>query len=331
MLSNHGISFEQIINPVKMKPRKLIYLYSDSTFTPWKENIFGTTIAHFLTSTPESYYPYVTHFVGFSNEFAEFLKQFDVVFNVCYGFEKAGQADIAHWLYGHNIKHTASSYEIQILAKDKLNMPELCQTIGLKTPPIIDLGDISTSNFERVIVKPRMGSLHLNILVFDKSDIPYQELLERENYIIQPYLTGREFTIAIIPNEDGTDYVALKPLEIRPNDNREVYIAGQNYGITEKILNPDLDENLENDMMKKVLSLHKSMKIKGMSRTDVRIHAGEIFILDINTMPNLDARSFLPLIAQNEGINLKELFRRILLSTKIAHKFVVKKEVFLEI
>lgn len=314
-----------------MKLRKLIFLYSDSTFTPWKENIFGRTIAHFLTSTPENYYPYVTHFVGFSNEFAEFLKQFDVVFNVCYGFREAGQADIARWLDSHDIKHTASPYEIQILAKDKLNMPDICQSIDLKTPPIIDLVDISTSNFERFIVKPRMGSLHLNILVFDKSDIPYQELLERENYIIQPYLTGREFTIAIIPNEDGTDYVALKPLEIRPNDNREVYIAGQNYGITEKILNPDLDENLKNDMMKKVLSLHKSMKIKGISRTDVRIYEGEIFILDINTMPNLDAKSFLPSIAQNEGIDLKELFRRILLSMEIAKKRGVKKQIFSEV
>ena len=314
-----------------MKPRKLIFLYSDSTFTPWKENIFGRTIAHFLTSTPENYYPYVTHFVGFSNEFAEFLKQFDVVFNVCYGFREAGQADIARWLDNHDIKHTASPYEIQILAKDKLNMPDICQSIDLKTPPIIDLVDISTSNFERFIVKPRMGSLHLNILVFDKSNVPYQELLERENYIIQPYLTGREFTIAIIPNEDGTDYVALKPLEIRPNDNREVYIAGQNYGITEKILNPDLDENLKNDMMKKVLYLHKSMKIKGMSRTDVRIYEGEIFILDINTMPNLDAKSFLPSIAQNEGIDLKELFRRILLSMEIAKKRGVKKQIFSEV
>ncbi len=168
-----------------MKPRKLIFLYSDSTFTPWKENIFGRTIAHFLTSTPENYYPYVTHFVGFSNEFAEFLKQFDVVFNVCYGFREAGQADIARWLDSHDIKHTASPYEIQILAKDKLNMPDICQSIDLKTPAIIDLVDISTSNFERFIVKPRMGSLHLNILVFDKSNVPYQELLERENYIIE--------------------------------------------------------------------------------------------------------------------------------------------------
>lgn len=298
-----------------MSPQKLIYLYSDSTFTPWKENIFGNTIATFLRSTPENYYPYVTHFVGFTNEFADFLKQFDVVFNVCYGFNEAGQADIAHWLDSHEINHTASPFEVQILAKDKTNLPQICQEIALKTPPIIALSDIKISDYSRFIVKPRMGSLHLNMLVFEKNEIPYEELLEREDYIIQPYLSGREFTIGVIPNENGSDYMALNPLEIRPNDQREVYIAGQSYGITEKILNPDLDENLKNEMMQKVLSLHKFMKIRGMSRTDIRIYNDEIFILDINTMPNLDAKSFLPSIALNEGINLKALFHRILLRT----------------
>lgn len=302
-----------------MSAQKLIFLYSDSTFTPWKENIFGSTIATFLKATPDNFYPYVTHFVGFTTDFANFLKQFDIVFNVCYGFGEAGQADIARWLDSHDIKHTASTYEVQILAKDKTNLPQICEEINVKTPSIIQLGDVASLEYERYIVKHRMGSLHLNMLVFDASEIPYQTLMEKDDYIIQPYITGREFTVGVIPNEDGSDYMALTPLEIRPNDDREVYIAGQSYGITEKILNPNIEENIQKEMMQKVLSLHKTMKIRGMSRTDIRIHNGEIYVLDINTMPNLDARSFLPTIAQNDGIDLKELFRRILLTTQLAY------------
>ncbi|MBB6001390.1 ATP-grasp domain-containing protein [Arcicella rosea] len=307
-----------------MSAQKLIFLYSDSTFTPWKENIFGSTIATFLKATPDSYYPYVTHFVGFTTEFADFLKQFDVVFNVCYGFGEAGQADIARWLDSHAIKHTASTYEVQILAKDKMNLPQICEEIQVKTPPIIELSDVASLEYERYIVKHRMGSLHLNMLVFDASEIPYQTLMEKEDYIIQPYITGREFTVGVIPNEDGTDYMALSPLEIRPDDNREVYIAGQAYGVTEKILNPALEESIRQEIMQKVLTLHKTMKIRGMSRTDIRIHNGEIYVLDINTMPNLDARSFLPSIALNEGIDLKELFRRILLMTQSAFSYELR-------
>ena len=314
-----------------MSTRTLIFLYSDSTFTPWKENIFGTTITTFLQSTPNGYYPYVTHFVGFSHEFANFLKLFDLVFNVCYGFGESGQADIAQWLDSHGINHTASPYDIQILAKDKTNLPQICQEIQLKTPQIFNLSDISYYDYERFIVKPRMGSLHLNMLVFDKNSIPYQELLDREDYIIQPYLTGREFTIAIIPTINGSDYMALNPLEIKPDDNREVYIAGQAYGCTEKILNPELDYILRKEMMDKVLLLHNTMKIRGMSRTDIRIHEGEIYILDINTMPNLDAKSFLPSIAQNEGIDLKELFRRILLKIEMENKIFNENRQLIEV
>lgn len=296
-----------------MTTKRLIYLYSDSSFTPWKENIFARTVANFLASTPEEYYPYVTHFVGFTSEFANFLKQFDIVFNVCYGFGDEGQHDIVRWLEDNGIKHTASNYQSQILAKDKLHLPEVCAKVGVPTPAIIPLSEISTSNFTRFIAKPRFGSLHQNMIVFDKESIPYQQLLEKDEMIIQPYLSGREFTVGIIPNEEASDYICLNPLEIRPDDEREVYIAGQQYGRTEKVLYHDLDTETCQAMQEMVLRVHHALGLRGMSRTDVRVSDGKIYILDINTMPNLDSNSFLPFIAQHQGISLQEIFRRILL------------------
>ena len=68
-----------------------------------------------------------------------------------------------------------------------------------------------------------------------------------------------------------------------------------------------------------------------MSRTDIRIHEEEIYILDINTMPNLDAKSFLPSIAQNEGIDLKELFRRILLKIEMENKVFNENRQLIEV
>lgn len=296
-----------------MTAKRLIYLYSDSTFTPWKENIFGRTIASFLQSTPENYYPYVTHFVGFTEEFANFLRQFDIVFNVCYGFGEYGQHEISQWLESKEIQHTASLYESQKMAKDKVELPALCKRIGAYTPAIIPLGELANHEAQRFIAKPRFGSLHQNMHVFEKENIPYELLMEQEDLVIQPYLTGREFTVGIIPDEEAQEYICLTPLEIKPDDDREVYIAGQKYGTTEKVLNPELDEQLCEEMKQTVLKLHKVLNLRGMSRTDIRLSDGKIYILDINTMPNLDANSFLPYIAKNEGISLQELFRRLLL------------------
>jgi hypothetical protein len=65
------------------------------------------------------------------------------------------------------------------LAKDKLHLPEVCTKVGVATPAIIPLSEVSTSTFTRFIAKPRLVSLHQNMLVFDKENIPYQQLLEK--------------------------------------------------------------------------------------------------------------------------------------------------------
>lgn len=298
---------------------KLLYLYSDSDFTPWRENINAATIASLIQATPENVQAFVTHFVGFTAEFADFLRQFDLVFNVCYGYGVADQVEVVRWLDWHGIKHTASSYSTQLLAMDKALLPDMCMQVGLNTPRILlpnELLDFSpTTTF---IAKHRYGSLHRNMLFFKKDNIPRQQLNSLESYIIQPYIEGREFTVAVIPDKNGLNTQCLPPLEIIPNDGRAIYVAGQNYGPTYKDFEPQLDEHLHDMMTEGVLELHKLLEIKGMSRTDVRVANDEVYILDINTMPNLDPqRSYLPALANHHGIQLKELIERTIKSALI--------------
>ncbi|MCP1386496.1 ATP-grasp domain-containing protein [Runella salmonicolor] len=298
---------------------KLLYLYSDSDFTPWRENINAATIASLIQATPENVQAFVTHFVGFTAEFADFLRQFDLIFNVCYGYGVADQVEVVRWLDWHGIKHTASSYSTQLLAMDKALLPDMCMQVGLNTPRILlpnELLDFSpTTTF---IAKHRYGSLHRNMLFFKKDNIPSQQLNSLESYIIQPYIEGREFTVAVIPDKNGLNPQCLPPLEIIPNDGRAIYVAGQNYGPTYKDFEPQLDEHLHDMMTEGVLELHKLLEIKGMSRTDVRVANDEVYILDINTMPNLDPqRSYLPALANHHGIQLKELIERTIKSALI--------------
>jgi D-alanine-D-alanine ligase len=298
---------------------KLLYLYSDSDFTPWRENINAATIASLIQATPENVQTFVTHFVGFTAEFADFLRQFDLVFNVCYGYGVADQVEVVRWLDWHGIKHTASSYSTQLLAMDKALLPDMCVQVGLTTPRILLPNELfefsSTTTF---IAKHRYGSLHRNMLFFKKDNIPSQQLNSLESYIIQPYIEGREFTVAVIPDKNGLNRQCLPPLEIIPNDGRTIYVAGQNYGPTYKDFEPQLDEHLHDMMTEGVLELHKLLEIKGMSRTDIRVANDEVYILDINTMPNLDPqRSYLPALANHHGIQLKELIERTIKSALI--------------
>lgn len=296
---------------------KLLYLYSE--FTPWRENINASVVVSLVLATPNNIQAYVSHFVGFTDEFAHFLKRFDLVFNVCYGFDLADQVAIAGWLDCHGIKHTASSYSTQCVAMDKSFLPDLCKLVSLNTPRLLTLQEINDfPEAATFVAKHRRGSLHRGMLFFDRNTIPLEELMENDDYIIQPYIVGREFTVAVIPDANSHDSICLHPTEILPDDGRVIYVAGQNYGATLKKFQPEINTLLYKRMTEGVLGLHKLLSIKGMSRTDIRVSGNEVYVLDINTMPNLDPnRSYLPAIITHNGLTMNTLIERIVNSAEV--------------
>ena len=83
---------------MKSFPLKIIILYSDSEFTPWKENINVQTITCLIQALSLQHQVTITHFNCMEECFAAFLKRFDLVYNVCYGFDNYSQTDIVEWL-----------------------------------------------------------------------------------------------------------------------------------------------------------------------------------------------------------------------------------------
>lgn len=241
--------------------------------------------------------------------FASFLKRFDLVYNVCYGFDSYTQTDITEWLDENEIHHTSSPFKSQRIAQDKSLLPLLCAETELQTPALIEPGDVFLFP-DTMILKPRFGSLHRGIIVFDESNIPVGEVLNEEN-IIQPYIFGREFTVAVVPTEDGTGAVCLPPVEIVPFEQKELFIAGNASGRTFINYEPCLETETKERIMNHVLRIHRRMGLKGMSRTDIRLQDGKVFILDVNAMPNIEPKqSFLPNIAYYNGITYAELVDR---------------------
>jgi D-alanine-D-alanine ligase len=294
-----------------MKPNslKIIILYSDSEFTPWKENINIQTVISLAQALSLCHQVTVTHFNCMEDCFASFLQKFDLVYNVCYGFENYSQTDITAWLDENGIRHTSSSYKSQCIAQDKSLLPLLCAETGLHTPPLLETGEVF-SYTGTMILKPRFGSLHRGIKVFDEKNIPVAEVLNPEN-IVQPYIFGREFTIAVLPTEDGRGSICLPPVEVIPFEQKEMFIAGNASGRTFINYEPNLEDQVREKMMAHVLRIHRRMGLKGMSRTDVRVAGNKIYILEVNAMPNIEPKqSFLPNIAYYNGITYAELVTR---------------------
>ncbi|MBY0479389.1 MAG: ATP-grasp domain-containing protein [Chitinophagaceae bacterium] len=294
---------------MKTFPLNILILYSDSAFTPWKENINAQTVVSLVQAMSLQHHVTITHFNCMDDCFASFLKRFDLVYNVCYGFENYSQTDIAGWLDANEIPHTSSSYAAQMIAQDKGMLPSLCDEMGLYTPRLLDIEEI-LQHKGTMLLKPRFGSLHRGIHIFNEHQIPFNLVLDKDN-LVQPYINGKEFTVAVLPTEDGKSSVCLPPVEVVPFEQKEMFIAGNASGKTYINYEPAIETTLRERIMNHVLRLHRRIGLMGMSRTDVRVLDNKVYILDVNAMPNIEPKqSFLPNIGYYNGITYAELINR---------------------
>lgn len=292
---------------------KLAYLYTKSELTPWKENVNEETLSFLLAQTPSDINADIIHFDGFNDDVLDVLKQYDLIFNLCYGYKDAGQVEVAGWLDHNKIAHTASRYESMMRAQDKSLLPNICHALDILTPEIFFENQV-LEDTKIYIAKPRKGSCHRNITI--ESGDWMKKYLDPviNDLLIQPYINGREFSVAVIPSENGQYYMSLPPIEIISESASDIYIAGNSFGKTYRVLNPALSNDLEDMLMEHAECLHRAIGLQGMSRTDFRLSLdGQIYVLDVNAMPNMDPeKSLMPALCDYHQIAISDLIQRMI-------------------
>ena len=190
---------------------KIAILYAESRFTPWRENIDTKTVIHLYKSLPKSAEGTIIHMTKPNEELGKLLSKFDFVINLCYGYSHLSQADVAEWLDQNNIKHLSSGGIQQQMAQDKLFVENALIDHEVAVPKSIQqLSEISQGLY---ISKPRKGGCHRGIEITD-AQTAFEKFESNcsEGKLTQPYLIGREFSVAIIPNETGTGFETLPPV-----------------------------------------------------------------------------------------------------------------------
>lgn len=292
-----------------MKPTVAI-LYAESRYTPWKENIDFETVGSFVEALSEDYATLVVHMMQPNEELAALLKSADFVLNLCYGYGNYNQAEVAAWLDLQGINHLSSCGDAQLIAQDKKAVEELLLEKGVRTP--VSLSQSSLLSFDSYIQKPRFGGCHRGIEIIDieEAQLRLSAGIDSDT-LLQPYLIGREFSVGVIPKADGSGYEVLPPVEIVPFPARDVFIAGSAFGTTQRDFHPQLSEEMKRELQTAAVMSHNTFGLNYMSRVDVREYDGHMYILDINTMPNMHPRkSLIPAILEEHGITLKELVSR---------------------
>jgi D-alanine-D-alanine ligase len=107
----------------------------------------------------------------------------------------------------------------------------------------------------------------------------------------------------------------LGSVEVRPAAKFYDYDAKYKRKDTAYLLPPELPREIIQRVEDYALAAYRALGCSGHARPDLRIsRTGEPFVLEVNTLPGMTARSLLPKIAQSVGMDYAALCEQILAS-----------------
>ena len=265
------------------------------------------------------------------NDLASFFsdcinKKFDIVFPAMHGpYGEDGK--LQGMLDMLQMPYLFSGCLTSALAMNKHKTTIIARHIGLKIAPHYILrrdDDYSTSdilsklNFPIVIKPVELGS-SLGISIASNDAELEQGILsafDHDNTImLEQFILGRELTVAVM----GETYKprALPVIEIKPKsaewfDYEAKYIKGG----SDEVCPAEIPPTIKDDLQIQAKRIYSAIDCKDLGRVDFIWDEknGDIYFLEINTIPGMTEFSLVPLAARTEGIEFSELLNRLIMA-----------------
>lgn len=212
---------------------------------------------------------------------------------------------------------TGSGILASALAMDKVMSKRIFESAGIPTPrwqvlPHEAGNDPSLTDWRLpLIVKPANEGSSVGVsLVEDRAQLAAAIATARRFHgpvIVEDYIAGTEVFVGILNDR------VLGSVEVRPATKFYDYEAKYKRTDTQYILPPELPADVMERCEQHALASYRALGCSGHARPDLRINAaGEVFVLEVNTLPGMTATSLLPKIAKRAGMSYATLCEEIL-------------------
>ena len=157
-----------------------------------------------------------------------------------------------------------------------------------------------------VVVKPSCEGSSIGIaFVQEKEHLPVA-LAAAFSYgnevLVERYISGKELTVGIL------DQKPLPVVEICPKNNFFDFASKYQPGMTEYKIPARISAEETKRVQSLALCAHQAVGCEDFSRVDlIQDKAGNLFVLEINTIPGFTAMSLLPKAARADGVNFTDL------------------------
>jgi D-alanine-D-alanine ligase len=126
----------------------------------------------------------------------------------------------------------------------------------------------------------------------------------KEEYLAESFVQGTELTVGIVDSESGPR--ALPPTEVRVERGKSFDYDNKYIGTGAREITPaEVPPETTRSAQQTALAAHRALGCEGYSRTDVICDDRGAVFLEINTLPGLTRRSFVPQQLQAEGTSMR--------------------------
>ncbi|OUE57350.1 D-alanine--D-alanine ligase [Citrobacter amalonaticus] len=222
------------------------------------------------------------------------------------------------------LPYTGSGVMASAISMDKLRSKLLWQGAGLPVAPWVAL---TRSQFEKgldeelvkqisalglpLIVKPSREGSSVGMSKVSEYDALQDALTlafqHDEEVLIEKWLSGPEFTVAILGEE------ILPAIRIQPAGTFYDYEAKYLSDETQYFCPAGLESEQEDILQAVVLKAWTTLGCKGWGRIDVMLdNDGQFYLLEANTSAGMTSHSLVPMAARQAGMSFSQLVVRIL-------------------
>lgn len=259
-------------------------------------------------------------------ELLDLVSDVDLVFNCLHGgIGEDGTVQSLLDLLG--ISYTGSGPLASSIAMDKLYSKKAFSRASVDVPNYLELEKTSPSrSVESVaeklsfplVVKPVEEGSSRGVTIVEDDGQLYEELKTVKTrfgrVFAEEYIEGTEVTAGVI-EEDG-ELRSLPLVEMRVKHEAFFnYKAKYTPGETEFIAPARIPESMSESVKDLALKAHQEFGCSGYSRVDFIINPkGDVFGLEVNTLPGMTETSDLPQAAAEAGIGFNKLVEKMVIS-----------------
>ncbi len=241
----------------------------------------------------------------------------DITFMALHGENgEDGKVQAAFDLFG--IKYTGSDHLSSAIAMNKGIAKQLFRANGIPTPSGIVMtkkkrnDDVASLGLRLpVVVKPCCGGSSIGVTIvrdYEQFKAALDEAFRWEDeLIIEEFVQGREFSCGVIEGK------ALPVIEIAPIEGFYDYKNKYKAGSAVETCPADIPEKAAVQMRSYAEAAAKALGLDTYSRSDFLISTGgEIYCLEVNTLPGMTPTSLLPQEAAVIGMDFNQLCEKII-------------------